>query len=160
LYTCRCSKRPPTDSKMTSHLSQRQIPLSVTCGLSFSGVRAGNRIVVGAERIGDGFDSLPRESSSSTSSSSTGADWPSSSLLSSFDGDNLVIGESWPLCDLNAPRILPQLFVRLLFSFTCGFAKIALKSNGSPSNDETVVAGGELPLVELIFASEVNLYQK
>ena len=118
-------------------------------------------MVVGAERIGDGFDSLPKESSSSTSSSSTsiGADWPSSSLLSSFDGgDNLEIGDSWPLCDLNAPRILPQLFVRLLFSFTCGFVKIALKSKGSPNSDEAAVAGGELPLVELILTSEVNLY--
>lgn len=118
-------------------------------------------MVVGAERIGDGFDSLPRESSSSTSSSSTGADWASSSLLSSFDGeDNLDIGESWLLCDLNAPRILPQLFVKLLFSFTCGFAKIVLVSNRSPNNDEAAVAGEELPLVELILASEVNLFQK
>lgn len=117
-------------------------------------------MVVGAERIGDGFDSLPRESSSSTSSSSTCADWPSSSLLSSFDGeDSLDIGESWPLCDRNAPRIPPQLFVKLLFSFTCGFAKIAL-ANGSLSSDEAAVAGGELPLVELILASEVNLFEK
>jgi len=68
--------------------------------------------------------------------------------------------ESWPLCDLNAPRIPPQLFVRLLFSFTCGFAKIALKSNGSLSSDEAAVAGGELSLVELILASEVNLPKK
>ena len=99
VYTCKCSRRLPTDSKLASHLSQRQVPLSVPCGLSFSGARAGNRMVVGAERLGDGFDSLLNESSSSTSSSSIGVGCASSSLLlsSSFDDgeeDNLEMGES------------------------------------------------------------------
>lgn len=124
-------------------------------------------MVVGAERMGDndGFDSLLRESSSSTSSSSTGVGCASLSLLSSFfeDEDSLEMGESRPPCDLNAPRIPPQLFVKLLFSFTCGFDRMhPLKSSctDSPSSDEAAVAGGELHLVALILASEFNLYQK
>lgn len=162
-YTCKCSRRPPTDSKLASHLSQRQSSI-LPCGLSFSGACAGNRIVVGAERMGDndGFDSLLRESSSSTSSSSIGVGCASLSLLSFFDGeDSLEMGESRPPCDLNAPKIPLQLFVKLLFSFTCGFDRMhPLKSSGigSPSSDEAVVVG-ELHLAVLIFASEVTLFK-
>lgn len=111
----------------------------------------------------DGFDSLLRESSSSTSSSSTGVGCAPLSLVSSFVvEDSLEIGESRPPCDLNAPKIPLQLFVKLLFSFTCGFDRMQpLKSSGigSPSSDGVAVAGGELHLVVLILASEVNLYQ-
>lgn len=119
-------------------------------------------MVVGAERMGDsdGFDSLLRESSSSASSSSTGVAWISSLLSSSFDGeDSLEMGVSCPLCDLSAPRMLPQLFVRLLFSFTCGFERMQpLKSNGTASpNSESAAAGGGLPLAAFILVSEVNL---
>lgn len=163
MHTCRCSRRPPTDSKLIPHLSQRQLPLSVACDLPFSGARAGNRIVVGAESIGDndGLDSLLLESSSSssTSSSSTGVAWVSSTLLFS-DGDNLEMG-SWPW-DLSAPRIPPQPFIRLLFSFTCDLDRIQpLKSSGigSPSSDGVAVEGGELHLAVLRLVSEVNLPQ-
>lgn len=121
-------------------------------------------MVVGAERMGDsdGFDSLLRESSSSTSSSSTGVAWVSSPLPSSTDGeDSLEMGDSW-LCNLSAPRILPQPFVKLLFSFTCGFDRMQpLKSNGSGSqvsSDVAAVAGGELHFAVLIPVSEVSLY--
>jgi len=109
----------------------------------------------------DGFDSLLRESSSSMSSSSIGVTWVSSLLPSFSDGgDNLEMGDSWLPCNLSAPKIPPQPFVRLLFSFTCGFDRMQpLKSNGtdSPSNDEAVVVGGELHLVVLMLASELSL---
>lgn len=124
-------------------------------------------MVVGAERMGDseGFDSLLRESSSSTSSSSTGVAGASSLLSSSsssFDGvDSLEMGVSWPLCDLNAPRMPPQLLVRLLFSFTCGFDRMQpLKSNGTASpSSESAAAGGGLHLAVLILESEDNLFE-
>lgn len=161
--TCKCSKRPLTDSNLTSHLSQRQFPLSVDRALSFSGTRAGNRMVVGAARMGDDFDALPLESSSSssTSSSSTGASWLISFLLSS-DGESLDIA-SWLPGVLNALRIPPQAFVKLLFSFTCGFDKMQpLKSNdtGSPSSDGAAVEGGELHLAVPRLVSEGNLYRE
>lgn len=62
--------------------------------------------------------------------------------------------------------MVPQPFVRLLFSFTCGFERIhPLKSTGPTTavvdslvNEAAGVEGGELPLA-FGLASEVNLYE-
>lgn len=123
-------------------------------------------MVVGAESIGDrgGFDSLLLESSSSSSTSSSSAGLTCLSLpsLPPSSAGNLFNG-SCPPCDRNEPKMPPQLLVRLLFSFTCGFARMQpLKSRAAASTLPSVagvgVGGGEGTLFFAFeLASEVNL---
>lgn len=126
-------------------------------------------MVVGAESIGDrgGFDSLLLESSSSSSTSSSSAGLTCLSLpsLPPSSGGNLFNG-SCPPCDaLNEPRIPPHPFVRLLFSFTCGFERMQpLKSSAAastlPRAGAGVAGGDETPFFAFELASDVSLERR
>lgn len=128
-------------------------------------------MVVGAESIGEsgGFDSLfldsqlldslLLESSSSSSTSSSSAGLACVTLASVSSGTDNLDSRSCPLCDLKEPRMDPQPFVRLLFSFTCGFERMQpLKSSAVAS---VVAAGVDADCWEMVFAfglaSDVNL---
>lgn len=168
LPTCKCSRRPVLDSKLASHLSHRQMPLSVGWDLSFSGALAGKRIVVGADNIGESewwcvFDSLllDEESSSSSSTSSSSATddddifvWQ----LSFSIGDNLDNG-SWLFWERMVPIKLLQPFVKLLFSLTCALEERMqpLKSFVAGGLAVGLLDGGEHVFIGFGLASEISL---
>lgn len=108
IQTCKCSRSAPLVSKLRSHFSHLQKPLSTLSLRSFLGTFAGNLIIVGVVSIGEievVFDSaLSLDDSSSSSSSFV-------ELLGVGVNSNLV-NES--------PSFLTLLIVvKLLFSFTC-----------------------------------------
>ena len=118
-------------------------------------------MVVGAESIGESgaFDSLLLESSSSssTSSSSAGLTWVT--LISVSSGTDSLDRGSWLAWDLSEPRMLPQPFVRLLFSFTCGFERMQPLKSSAPISlvkDGAGVEGGDT-FFALGLTSEANL---